>query len=239
MTRILWEKAQAVGDTVEIRGQEYHYLSRVRRHRPGDVVELRDPDGGRFEAAVLEVGRDLARLELTRELERAPEAWPVTALTAVPKLNLMDDVIRKLNELGVAKMVPILTERSVVDPGVGRMERWRRIAAESVRQCGRRSPLEVHPAMPLAKAIESLPRGGSRLLLHPGEQSVPLGRLARDGFHGPVFIAVGPEGGFTDGEVGLFMDEGFSAVSLGPVITRIETAVVAVCAIAVALCDEI
>ena len=79
---------------------------------------------------------------------------------------------------------------------------------------------------------------GVRLVLHPEEGAVPIRRVAADGMEPPVVVAVGPEGGFTDRELDLFEANGFCRVGMGPVIMRVETAIVAVCAVSVAFCGE-
>jgi len=137
----------------------------------------------------------------------------------------MDDVVRMASELGVARICPVIAARTVVQPGGDKLNRWRRVAEESLRQCGRPTPLAVEDIRPLAEALEAPTPGGSRFLLHPAEGAPMLTAAAP--FASPVTAAVGPEGGFTDEEVDLARDMGYSAVRLNTPILRIETAATA------------
>jgi len=239
VTRVFAEGPCEVGGTVVLRREEHRYLASVRRHRPGDEVEVRDDAGGRFRAVIARLGRGESAVEIIERLDPAPAGAPVRVLSAVPKRNLMDGVVRRLSELGVMSLVPVITGRSVVDPGEGKLERWRRIAEESVRQCGRRSPLEIADPVDLETAVVGEREAGIRLVLHPEEGALPIREVAKAGMAEPVVVAIGPEGGFTGAELSLFEANGFTRVSMGGVIMRVETAIVAVCAVAVAFCGEI
>jgi len=233
MTTILVDGEIGEGRVVEIAGAELRYVTRVRRLGAGDTVELRDSSGRRFEGIVERSDRRSAVVTVTGELGPGPIAAPVTVVTAVPKRNIMDDVVRKLSELGVQRLAPVVTARSVVDPGPARIERWRRIAAESVRQCGRDLPMRIDGTGALPEALAGVPTTGTRLILHNGGGREPLGRIAARGLVAPVTVCVGPEGGFTDDEVGLAVGSGFRVAGLGPLILRVETAAIAAAAVAI------
>ncbi len=233
MTRVFLE--QAVGGRVEvsISGQELHYVSRVRRLSPGDEVELRDGEGRGFLAQIREISRDAAILDITGEIEPLSDEFPVRLIVAVPKRNIFDDVVRKLGEIGVARIQPVTTERSVVEPGVARLDRWRRIAAESVRQCGRGSPVSVEDVVSLERALKEAPEG-TRLILHPEGSQVSLAGALGDNATVPITVAVGPEGGFTEEEIARAVDLGFTPVRAGKSILRTETAAIVAAVVSVA-----
>lgn len=233
MTRIFLE--QAVGGRVEvsISGQELHYVSRVRRLSPGDEVEIRDGEGRGFLARITEISRDAALLEITSETALGPDEFSVRLIVAVPKRNIFDDVVRKLSEIGVARIQPVTTERSVVEPGVARLDRWRRIAAESVRQCGRGSPVNVEDVVILERALQEAPQG-TRLILHPEGSKVSLAGALGDNVTAPITVAVGPEGGFTEEEVARAVELGFTPVGAGKLILRTETAAIVAAVVSVA-----
>ncbi len=233
MTRIFLE--QAVGSRVEvsISGQELHYVSRVRRLSPGDEVEIRDVEGRGFLARISEISRDAALLEIMDEIESSPDEFPVQLIVAVPKRNIFDDVVRKLSEIGVARIQPVTTERSVVEPGIGRLDRWRRIAAESVRQCGRGSPVSVADVVSLERALKEALEG-TRLILHPSVPQVSLAGALSDNTAAPITVAVGPEGGFTEEEIVRAVELGFTPVRAGKLILRTETAAIVASVVAVA-----
>jgi 16S rRNA (uracil1498-N3)-methyltransferase len=233
MTRLLLDSVPDPPGFVEVDGDELRYLTRVRRHGVGDRVEVRDAGGRRFAARVDVLTRESARLEIEARLPSAPDSFPVTMLVAIPKAARFDDVVRKLNELGVTTLVPVIAERSNAKPGAGRHERWRRIAAESTRQCGRRQPLEVSATEGLNDALARCARTSHRLILDPGAGGRGLlGRLNDIESPEKIAIAVGPEGGFVPAELETAERFGFEKVGLGPSILRVETAAIAAAALA-------
>lgn len=235
MTRLLLDSVPDPPATVEVAGAELRYLTRVRRHRAGDEIEVRDAQGRRFAARVGSLSRDRAELFLEQELPAAPDTWPIALLVAVPKGSRLDDVVRKLNELGVAELVPTIAERSNTRPGAGRVERWRRIADESTRQCGRREPLRIGDVTPLVEALERFSAAEHKLALDPatGERGLATA-LANARGASSIAIAVGPEGGFTISEIDTMRRVGFDVTSLGSSILRVETAAIAAATLAVA-----
>ncbi len=237
MTRLLLNGSYRVSDEVEVDGDELHYLTRVRRKSHGDTVEVQVSEGHRFRCRITHISRDQATLTVEEELPGAASSWPVNLLVAVPKRNLMDDIVRKVSEIGVEQILPVLTERSVARPGSTRVARWQRIAAESVRQCGRETPLAVEEIRPLNEALARLKGQGTTVILHP------VGRAEADGSSlfdttspkPPISIAIGPEGGFTDAEIGMAHKLGFKQATLGAVVMRVETAAIAASVLAVAV----
>jgi 16S rRNA (uracil1498-N3)-methyltransferase len=151
---------------------------------------------------------------------------------ALPRGEKGEWIVQKGTELGVSRLVPWQAARSVVrlEPGraAERVRRWARIAAEAARQCGRSDVPDVAVPGTLAAALEA-PPGFVRVAFHAGA-GAPLASLARPG--APGFLAlVGPEGGFTDGEIEACRAAGASLASLGPRVLRAETAAVAAAAL--------
>jgi 16S rRNA (uracil1498-N3)-methyltransferase len=140
-------------------------------------------------------------------------------------------LVEKLTELGVTRLVALETERSVAAASDNSIDKLRRVVVEASKQCGRTRWMGIEPRS-LVKFVAdpwgdlSAPAAGQRLFAHPAGE--PEG-IAGPG--GPIAIAVGPEGGFTDAEVAAAVAAGWSAVSLGPRVLRIETAAIALAAI--------
>jgi 16S rRNA (uracil1498-N3)-methyltransferase len=157
---------------------------------------------------------------------------PLTLLTAVPRGGRMDFLVQKCSELGVSRIVPVITARSVVRPEPAKRGRWEKIAREAARQCGRADVPEVSPPTPLAAALAASDLPDRRLMLSPEAGGRPLRALLPD--RAATALLVGPEGGLDTAEVEAARAAGFQAASLGSRILRVETAAI----VAVALAEE-
>jgi 16S rRNA (uracil1498-N3)-methyltransferase len=229
--RFFADGAYAVGDIVELRGADARKLTVVLRARSGDPLEICDSTGRSF-AATLEAGSDRVRARLGAVVDRPREPSVETVLAqAVPKGAKMDFVVEKATELGVARIVPVLTERTVAEPAGGsKVERWRRLARAAAQQCGRtRVPEVAEPA--LWDAVLAAAQPGD-LLLFPWELAdrEPLRERLPSLLAGAhrVIVLIGPEGGITHAEAERAIAAGAHAVSLGARILRTETAGLAV-----------
>ncbi len=201
-----------------------HYLRDVLRLGPGAAVEVFDGRGGAWEATVLD-GFEAVALGDRRAAPPAPAAvWLLLALAKGEKLDL---VVQKATELGVARVVPFAAERSVVrlEPRKGeeRAERWRRIAAEAARQCGRADVPEIAAPTALVDALGALPPGFAAFVFHPG--GAPLSGAAPSPAGGYAAV-IGPEGGLTEAELAACARAGARPASLGPRVLRAETAAI-------------
>jgi 16S rRNA (uracil1498-N3)-methyltransferase len=218
-----------------LEGDEARHLTRVRRLGLGDRVELFDGRGFATSADVVAVGRE--RVDLRPVGPPLPDRLPacdLTLATAVPKRDRFDWLIEKATELGVAKVVPILTERSVVDPRDAKLDRLRRLIVEASKQCRRNRLMELDRPTNWAAIAADRP-DAIRLVAHPtgvSAASWPSLRQSRS-----IVLAIGPEGGFTDAEVEAARERGWNVVSLGNTLLRIETAAIAGSAAILALCE--
>jgi len=223
-----------------VAGEGHRHLARVLRVGRGESVTLFDGTGSEVEAEVVRVGARETELQVTAGARRAgvstAPAVAITLLTAIPRGERMDLLIEKACELGVARVVPVVAERSVVRPGAGtpRRRRWEKIAREAARQCGRADVPRVDEPLPLAVALAAPDLPATRFALWEAERTQSLrARLAAAVATGPsggprsaVALLVGPEGGFPAGEIDTAAAAGFVPVSLGPRILRVETAAI-------------
>ena len=218
---------ERIGATrAELTDEARHYLRDVLRLPPGAAIEIFDGRGGAWEA-VIEPGFSALAVGAKRE---AVSAGPVLSLLfALAKGDKCELVVQKATELGVARLCPWSAERSVLrlDAGKGleRAERWRRIAEEASRQCGRADVPLVEAPVGLAEALAAVPAGHLLVVLH-GPGGAPLAGLGLEGAPG-VALLVGPEGGLTDGELAACQAAGARRGWLGPRTLRAETAAIA------------
>lgn len=211
-------------DEAWLTGDEAKHLSQVLRIRAGETVTVFDGNGRRAEAVVREVTRDRARLDLGPIVQTpAPKPF-VTLALAIPKGKNMDLVVQKAVELGVSVIQPLVTRRTIVQPGEGKAEKWRRVALEACKQCGLDHLPEV--AEPLAFSEWLAKREGSGLALiaslAPGAR--PMKDVVRAGESSAVTVLIGPEGDFTPEETSAALTAGFHPVTLGANVLRAETA---------------
>ncbi len=219
-----------------LEGDEARHLTRVRRVAVGEVVEVFDGKGFAARARVENAGKNRVDLTLFGE-PIADRVAPcrLTLATAVPKGERFDWLVEKATELGVARLVPLITERSVVDPRDAKLDRLRRVIIEAAKQSGRNRLMELDFPTPWS-SLARAPADETRLLAHPG--GVPASAWHRIQHGSPVMLAIGPEGGFTEPEVALAVERGWQSVGLGATLLRIETAGLAGSAAIFALCGS-
>jgi 16S rRNA (uracil1498-N3)-methyltransferase len=200
---------------VELPSGEAHHVLEVLRGRSGDQVEVVD-GAGRLFVAELRGGAGAVVLE-ELAVPDVPEA-EVSLFQAVPKGGRMDLVVEKATEAGVTSIVPLLTERGVVNPREGKVNRWRRVAEAAARQSLRLRVPAVAEPMPFAYAVSEVVETG--VLLHNGPGTRPLETVVGS----PAGLFVGPEGGWSEGELRIAEEAGLVLGGLGPYRLRSETA---------------
>lgn len=216
-------------------GSEVHHLAGVMRAKVGDEITLFDGSGHEFQGRIEALKKDRCELAILekREVSREP-ALAITAGVALPKGERQKWLVEKLTELGVTQLVPLLTTRGVVQPGEQAAARLRRSVIEASKQCGRNRLLEIAPAIAAEAWFAATPASELRLLAEPAGE--PFANLQSEICQRQsVHIAIGPEGGFTTAEVDAAKAAGWSPVSLGRSILRIETAAIALAAAGIAL----
>jgi len=218
----------AVG-AVTLAGPEAHHLIHVLRAKPGLMVTLFDGRGAEFSAQVERIERAAVQLNVLerREVDREP-AISVTLGVALPKGDRQHWLVEKATELGVMSLTPLLTTRGVAQPTDSVLARMERAVIEACKQCGRNKLMGIAPPQELAEFVVAPPSGALRLIAHPGGKSLPAAmNISRAAAGGEIWLAVGPEGGFTDDEAEHAVAAGWSAVDLGPRLLRTETAAIA------------
>jgi len=211
---------------VTVSGAQAHYLGSVMRLKAGDPVRLFDNISGEWLAEVAEAGKRDMHLRITERLaprEAVPDLW----LVAAPiKKGRVDWVIEKACELGVARIVPVQTRRSVVDKI--NPERLTAHMIEAAEQCGRTALPELAPMTRLDALLRDWPAERALYFADEAGGAPMAGTISA----GPAAILIGPEGGFTDEERALIRaTPGARGVSLGPRILRADTAAVAAIAL--------
>lgn len=215
--------------TLDAAGATLTLPTEVRRHLEvlrlgeGDVVVLFDGSGRQAKARLSSGGAILEATEVA--LDEGPQ---LVLLQALPKGAKADEIVRMATELGAHAIHFALTERGVARPDTDRGDkktaRWRKIAEEATRQCERALVPEVYAPAPLREVVARATVGGRKLVAW-ARGGLPLRELPADG--DPIWVAVGPEGGFSLTELEGFDAAGWTRVTLGPHILRVDTAALA------------
>jgi 16S rRNA (uracil1498-N3)-methyltransferase len=239
MRQFLLPPGYAGQDRIRLEADDAHYLVRVLRLREGDSVPALDAGGARFVLSILRTGAGWCEAAVAPV--RDPPSFSglapdVTLLQCLPKGSKMDSIVRQATEEGVARIVPLLSERTIPQGTgqAGRLERWQRIAREALQQSGNsRLPLMEKPR-PLA-SIRGGEEWGTALVFH----EAPVGGQSLHGLLADsarrVSVLIGPEGGLSAAEIAFLQGEGFRPVWLGSAVLRVDTAAIA----AVALVKQI
>jgi 16S rRNA (uracil1498-N3)-methyltransferase len=226
--RLFVAEALAAGAVVRIEGNPAHYLARVMRVQPGDIVILCDDITGEWAARVSDVGkRDLVleAVEMLRPRESVPDLWLCPALL---KKDRFDLVLEKATELGAARIQPLITRRCVADKL--NLERARAITIEAAEQCARTALPALAVPLKLDALLAGWPEG--RALFFADENGGQPAAEAFAAHTGPAAILTGPEGGFDDAERERVRTlPQARPISLGPRILRGETAALAALAV--------
>jgi len=214
-----WQSGHLTGD-------EARHLTQVLRIRPGETVTVFDGYGRRAQAEVLTASRGLVALKLGETLTPPPPRPAITLAQAIPKGKTMDLIVQKAVELGVAAIQPLVTQNTIVHPGEGKSDKWRRTALEACKQCGQDTLPAIANPLPFA-AWSASRREVSDLeiiaSLAPGAKPLRETLRARPATASATLL-IGPEGDFTTEETTAALAAGFLPVSLGDIVLRVETA---------------
>jgi 16S rRNA (uracil1498-N3)-methyltransferase len=234
MRRFAIAPERIVDGRVTFDAAESRHLARALRLRPGDTVVASDGTGHDYTVRLDTVGARATGTVLGVTARGTESPLAVTLLQAIPKGDKLEGIIRAATELGVARVQPMLTARTVVRltaaEGARRAERWQRVAREAAKQCGRAVVPDVAPPAPVAACLD-LARATDLALCLWEEEAPPLGAVLDGAAPRRMAILIGPEGGLESAEVDAACAAGFRLASLGGRILRTETAAPAVLAV--------
>jgi 16S rRNA (uracil1498-N3)-methyltransferase len=232
MTRRRWIADRVEGGRAWLLGPNANHLFRVLRVKVGQEFDVA-ADGVLRSAKVVFASHDQVEFELGAEVESA-SLPQITVYLSIFKFDRMEWALEKLTELGVARVVPMIaqrTEEHLAKAAARRVERWRKIAREASQQARRVAPPEIADPVALKKAV--LEEQGSRIVLAETEDQASLRAVLAE-CPLPLALAFGPEGGWSQSELALFNAGGWKPASLGHTILRAETAAIAAVAVAMA-----
>jgi 16S rRNA (uracil1498-N3)-methyltransferase len=230
MTRRRWIADEVSGNRAALTGSHAQHLSRVLRVRIGQTFDIATGEGVRS-GTVSAIHDSRVEFELG-EAVIEQVAPTITLALAIFKFDRMEWAIEKCTELGVARIIPVIAQRSesrLASAAIKRVERWARIARQASEQARRASPPEIAEPVKVNELIQF--PAANRMVLSESEHEIML-RDAVPEHSWDILLAVGPEGGWTATEIELFSSEGWTSASLGNTILRAETAAIAAVAVA-------
>jgi 16S rRNA (uracil1498-N3)-methyltransferase len=239
MPRLFVFEKLAIGDEIVIAGEEAHHIIRVLRLGPGHSVSISDGKSVESLGVISDIDiRDTKIKIRILDQNKSKETKPfITLLQALPKGEKFDWIIQKITELGVSKIIPVITQRTIVNilPSKleRRMERWNKIAIEAAKQSLRMDIPQIGELSTFDASLREVEKHHLSIIPWEQEKELSIRKALKsiDGTVTKVAVFIGPEGGFSPEEVKKAKEMGAVSVSLGPRILRTETAAIAVCSI--------
>lgn len=218
-----------------IRGEEHHYLVHVRRQAEGATVCLLDGQGRWADAEILAISDGTTELLVAEPTLVGAPAFALTVVPALIKGERMDQAISKMVELGVARICPVTTERTVVrlkgDRAKSRHKRFESLAKAAARQSRNPNPPSIEPIGSLSALLAKPPAADLLLIPEASGAATSLAGVLPSAAPASAVVLIGPEGGFSPTELAAAGNAGFAPVSLGPRVLRAETACIAIASI--------
>ncbi len=241
-TRLFSPEALVPDSEMWLTGEQANYVTGVLRLKTNHKLVIFDGKGGQFLAVIKEFTKDRVLLHLgCRHALEIESPLAVHLVQGISRGGRMDVVVRNATELGVCRIIPVITEFSVVkldaERAAKRHQHWLKVSRSACEQCGRNTLPQIDMPQGLDSWLAGCPcAGATRIMLDPGSSESISALPAPDKI---VELLVGAEGGFSDTEYGLCKQAGFTAVSLGPRILRTETAALAAIAVLQALWGDL
>lgn len=225
------ENIDAKHNRLTITGDEAHHVIDVMRMKERDKVVSFDGTGVEYTGFIerIDARRRIVTVEVIKTARPSPGKFPCVVLAqAIPKKEKMDYIVEKATELGVSRIIPIVTERTIPRPAegerAGKTERWERLATAAAKQCGRSDVPDVSRPVLFSDIPPMIENYDRVIVAHLGEDTVPL-KKALEGFRfGNVLVLIGPEGDFTPEEISLVRANNCRHVSLGRRVLKSDTA---------------
>ena len=223
-------------DSATLDSEESHHCSHVLRLNEGDRVTVFDGAGREGQATIASTTSSRVTLKIAGTSKTPPPPCEITLAQAIPKGKNMDLIVQKAVELGASKLVPILSDRTIVqldaDETAKKREKWHSVALEACKQCGQNHLPVISAPMNMKDFLERADKSSLLLIasLQPDARTLKFVLSEYTQQYGTlpkrVTVLVGPEGDFTPAEISLAKSHGCQPITLGPIILRTETAAI-------------
>jgi 16S rRNA (uracil1498-N3)-methyltransferase len=228
MRRFFIDRKDINGKTLIIRGEEAHHIKDVIRLGVGDRFLGFDGKGNTYTLRIVKL-KNYIEAEIEKITAKEFNMPKILLACALPRKNKIEHIIEKATELGVAEIIPVITARTIVKVSdkdrPAKVKRWEKIALEASKQCARNTLPRIYEPVKFKEAVKIINDLGYKKKIIPClcEGSRYLNEVVPRGAEGAA-VVIGPEGGFTEEEIGIAKAIGFETVSLGPLILKVDTA---------------
>ncbi|UCD55586.1 MAG: 16S rRNA (uracil(1498)-N(3))-methyltransferase [Candidatus Omnitrophota bacterium] len=229
MPRFFAPKENIKSNLIYIDGQEARHILNVMRLKENDKVIIFDGTGKEYTGFIKQARPKSVTVEIIST--RVPKIDILPAITlaqAIPKKEKMDYIVEKATELGVHSIIPLVSERAIVrfesDKAVDRLARWKKIAIEAAKQCGRTDVPEIKDIQKFYNVVDDINKFDMALMACLSEGTVALKEAVSDFKAGKIIIFIGPEGDFTPEEILMAEDTSCKFISLGKRVLKSDTA---------------
>jgi 16S rRNA (uracil1498-N3)-methyltransferase len=236
MPRIYLPASDMAGANITITDEKSHYLISVLRCHKGDELIIFDGKGDCFKTRIVKVDKREVITEVIEKFTCDMESpLNIILVQGLIKGEKMDMIVQKTTELGVKKIIPVITKRSQLRE-TKKVTRWRKIAEEAARQCGRSIVTDVQESIRFDDLFQNVPEKKSGLIFYEEakgtlSETVGILKTKRGEWGGEIYIVIGPEGGFTKEEITLAHNNGLLITCIGKRILRAETAAISAVAL--------
>ena len=207
-----------------LKGDEFHHAVKVRRIKEGYRIEVNDLNGNVYLTEVERIEKKRVIAKVIEKLKVEEERVKITLFQCMPNhLSKIDDIIEPISELGVYKLVPVISKNTAVKEKdiLKKIKKWEKIAINSIKQCRRLYPLKIEKPVRL-KEIKTEDKIKIVFYEREREKTVKEVKEKADS----VSVLIGTEGGLTEEEIEILKEKGFETYSLGKNILRMETAII-------------
>lgn len=234
MSRFFIPPESITKDTAVITGQEAHHIIQVMRLKTGGCIRAFDGSGTSYQGRIKEITRGCVTITIESVQKNPQKATPpITLIQALPKKGKMEGIIEKCTELGIDRIIPVKTERTIVTLSAGKVslwqQRWQRIALAAAKQCGRTTTPQISSLTDWTDILTRLEKFELKLIFCLDAKTQKIQDILREkkgGIKNAAFL-IGPEGDFTPQEINQAINKGCLPVSLGELVLKVDTAAIA------------
>ncbi|MFC1703974.1 16S rRNA (uracil(1498)-N(3))-methyltransferase [Candidatus Omnitrophota bacterium] len=229
MKRFFCPKENIIADAITIDDkEEIRHIVSVMRSRVGESVNVFDGQDCEYYGVITKITKNTVTISIDRKDKSFSKKVYVTLACAIPKKSKFDQIVERCTELGVDKIIPIITKRTIVNLDARRrsakLERWRRIAVSACKQCGRNTLIEIEGVKDFSDCLQDLKDYDAALILCLAGKRKSLKDALRNFKGKRIIVFIGPEGDFTDDEIAQAKQAGCHLSGLGETVLRVETA---------------